>query len=209
MAIKQVEEIHNQLTKLKSQQALTFGYLICKKLFPDYATFSEYEEFGKPEVLYNALIVLRKHISGAANAEEIAEFAGKLWDDEDIAPDTDDFAGNLSASLALNTASAIYNLLKFAETSKTDYLLKISELSLESIIMFYVVTNQIDQNLPKQKYDAIINNSVFVQSEIKLQEKLIEQILTHENTSKPIHTLLKTAESRLVENNLFSQLIYT
>ncbi len=200
--------IKNRLKELNYNQSLTFGYLLCKKLFPDYALFSEYEDFGKPDILYSGLIALRKRISGANNEKLIENLITDLWEDDDITPDTDDFPGNISASLALNSVSAMYHSLKYANTQETELIEKVSELSLESVIMFFVVNNNIDQNIPKEDYNKIINNSIFVQSEIQLQRNLIEKIQTIGQTTQRFYTKIRTNENKLVENSLYSQFIY-
>jgi uncharacterized protein YjaG (DUF416 family) len=204
-----INKLKSNINSLDYHQALTFGYLICKKLFPDYATFSEYEDFGKPDILYGGLVALRKQISGFDNINKINSLIDSLWNDEELTPDTDDFPGNISASLALNSVSAMYHCLKFASTKNKEFIIKVSDLSLESVIMFYVVSNNIDQNQPKEKYEEILNNAVFIQSEIHLQESLIEKIKTLEDSNKRIYTKLKTNDNKLVENSLFSQFIYT
>lgn len=203
-----INKLNDKIRSLNFHEALTFGYLICKKLFPDYATFSEYEDFGKPDVLYSSLIALRKSISGEENSEQIERLINVLWDDEDITPDTDDFPGNLSASLALNTVSALYHCLKYASTQNTDYVLKVSKLSLESVISYFVVSNDIDQNQPKDKYNETLNNSVFILSEIQLQLNLIDKIQTFDKKNTKIYTKIKTNDSKLVENSLYSQFVY-
>jgi len=200
--------IKTTLHTLTYNQQLTYGYTLCKKLFPDYALFSEYEEFGKPDVLYSGLVTLRKFISGIDNKTEISELVSKLWDDEEITPDTEDFAGNVSASLALNAVSALYHCLKFAETPNIEFIDKVSDLSLESVVMYFVVSNGINQNLRKEEYYKLIENSVFVQSEIQLQNSLIDKIKNIGILNKRFYTKIKTKESRLVENSLYSQFVY-
>mgnify|MGYP006290968883 CR=1 FL=1 len=200
--------IKNKLKELNYKQSLTFGYLLCKKLFPDYALFSEYEDFGKPDILYSGLIALRKHISRANNEKQIDNLTKELWEDEDITPDTDDFPGNISASLALNSLSAMYHTLKYANIKEIELIEKVSNLSLESVTMFFVVNNNIDQNMPKEEYNQIINNSIFVQSEIQLQRNLIEKIQTIGQTTQRFYTKIRTNESKLVENSLYSQFVY-
>lgn len=203
-----INEVKNKLKELNYNQSLTFGYLLCKKLFPDYALFSEYEDFGKPDILYSGLIALRKRISGANNENQIDNLITNLLDDEDITPDTDDFPGNISASLALNSVSAMYHSLKYANTKGTELIGKVSDISLESVVMFFVVNNNIDQNLPKEEYNRIINNSIFVQSEIQLQRNLIEKIQTIGQTTERFYTKIRTNENKLVENSLYSQFVY-
>ena len=104
-----INNIKDQLKELDYNQSLTFAYLLSKKLFSDYALFAEYEDFGKPDVLYSGLIALRKRISGANNENQLEKLITDLWNDEEITPDTDDFPGNISESLALNSVSAIYH----------------------------------------------------------------------------------------------------
>ena len=201
-------KIKDKLHKLDYNLSLTFAYILCKKLFPDYALFSEYEDFGKPDVLYSGLIALRKRISGFENTKKIKQLIADLWDDEDITPDTDDFPSNISASLALNSVSALYHSLKYADTKDRAIIEKVSDLSLESVVMYFVVSNNIDQNMPKDKYNKIISNSVFIQSEIQLQNSLIEKIQAIAGINMRIYTKIKTNDSKLVENSLYSQFVY-
>ncbi len=203
------KNINNKLNELNYNQSLTFGYLLCKKLFSDYALFCEFEDFGKPDILYSGLIALRKRILGFNNDKQIDRLITDLWEDEDITPDTDDFPGNIAASLALNSVSAMYHSLKYANTKKTEFIEKVSELSLESVIMFFVVDNNINQNMPKEDYNKVISNSILVQSEIQLQRNLIEKIQTIGQTTQRFYTKIRTSENKLVENSLYSQFVYT
>ena len=43
------QNIVNQLKKLDSKKQLTFAYLLCVRLFENYKSFSEFEQFGKPD----------------------------------------------------------------------------------------------------------------------------------------------------------------
>jgi len=104
--------------------------------------------------------------------------------------------------------SALYHSLKFASTKNHDCIDKVSDLSLEGVIMYYVVSNNINRNLPKEEYYKIIYNSVFVQSEIHLQSSLIEKIRSIDILNRKIYTQIKTNESKLVENSLYSQFVY-
>ena len=209
METERMQNLNEELKTLDYNQTLTFGYLICKKLFPDYATFSEYEDFGKPDVLYSVLIALRKKISGVDNSENINKLIKELWNDEEIAPDTDDFPGNLSASLALNTVSALYHCLKYATKPTYDLILKVSDISLESVSSYFIVSNNIDQNLPETEYELLLSESVLIQSEIRLQESLVEKIKNLGGKHQRIYTRIKIHGNKLVENNLVSQFIYT
>jgi len=203
--IKKIKEI---LDDLDNSQKLSFGYLLCKKLFPDYVIFSEYENFGKPDILYSALIELRKNIIGIDNKIRIEQLINNLWENDDVTPDTDDFPSNISASLALNVVSCIYHCLKYVTTSNIEFIYKVSELSLESVIMYFVVNNNINQNLPKLEYQQIIHNSIFVQSEIQLQINLIEKIKNINNLNNNNYLKIKIKENKLVENSLYSQFVY-
>ena len=208
MEQKIINKLKEKLHELNFSQALSYGYIISKKLFSDYATFSEYENFGKPEILYSSLVAYRKHISGIENKQQITKLNALLLNDEEITPDTDDFPGNISASLALNAVSAIYNSFKYIETKNIEYIENVANLSLESIVMYFVVNNNIDQNLPKQEYEKIIYTSEIVKSELQLQNALIEKIKNFGQINNHVLIRIRPDENRLVENSLISRVLY-
>lgn len=204
-----IEDIQEQLEGLDFPQSLSFCYLLSKKAFPDYAVFSEFEDFGKPEMLYTALVELRKTILGHGSEAKLQELATLLWEDEELAPDTDDFPGNLSASLALNAVSLLYHSLRFALTQERELLCRVAKTSLNSVEMSFVVGSNIDQNLLKEKHDEIVNGSFVVQSELLLQKNLIEKIKSVGNAKNAAYTHIKTNDSRLAEQSLYPHFIYT
>ena len=206
--ILNIDIIQERLKDLSYPQALSFCYLLSKKSFPDYALFSEFEDFGKPEVLYSTLVELRKHISYNNNEEKLQELMEMLWEDEEIAPDTDDFPGNLPASLALDSVSLLYHSLKFALSKEHDSLCRVAKTALNSVEMYFVVGNNIDQNLPKEEYTKIVNEAIVVQSELLLQSSLIEKIKSVGETNNRIYTHIKMNDSRLAEHSLYSNFIY-
>lgn len=203
-----IEDIEKQLNDMNYNQLLSFGYLLTKKLFPDYAFFAEYEDFGRPDYLYSGLVALRKRISGVSNDYLIDKLISDLWEDEDITPDTDDYPGNLAASLALNSVSAMFHTLKYAKSKDKNDIKTVANISLESVVMFFVVNNNINQNMPKHKYEEILNKSVFIQSEIRVQMNIIDKIKAISNTSKRFYTKIRTNDNKLVENSLYSQFVY-
>ncbi len=201
--------IENDLASLNYIQSLSFGYMICKKLFPDYANFSEYEDYGRPDILYSGLIALRKHIAGFDNIHIIKQLINQFWEDNEITPDTDDFPGNLSASLALNSVSALYHCLKYSINKEQNLILRVSDLSLESVIMYFVTINNIDQNLHKDIYSKLISGSELVKAEIKLQKKLIAKIKEINQIDRHLYIQIKPTDNKLVEFALNLQLACT
>ncbi|PID89698.1 MAG: hypothetical protein CSB01_00630 [Bacteroidia bacterium] len=206
--ILNIDIIQEKLRDLNYPQALSFCYLLSKKSFPNYALFSEFEEFGKPEVLYSSLVELRKHIAYNANEAKLQELMEMLLEDEDIAPDTDDFPGNLAASLALDSVGLLYHSFKFALTKKHESLCHVAKTSLNSVEMYFVVENNIDQNLPRDEYNKIVNEAIVVQSELLQQSSLIEKIKSVGETNNRIYTHIKINDSRLAEHSLYSNFIY-
>ncbi len=201
-------KIINQLKELDNLKLLTLGYLLSKRLFANYSIFCESHDFGKPEIIYEALTLLRKQILGIDNSNKIKHLAEFIWNDEDTTPNTDDFAGSLIASLALNSVSATYHCLKFNENKEFSEIEKITKVTLDSSIMYFVVSKEINQNEPKEEYYKTIYNSKFVKSEIELIQSVIAQLSKAQKIDSHFLLNLKIEPSNLGEKALDLEAVF-
>ena len=199
--------INKEIRKLNFKQALTFAYILCYREFSNYEAFCEFENFGKPELLYESIVAIRKHILCAENQNKISELSERLFTEDELAPDTEEFPGNLAASLAIDTVSSIYECLKFVETKTPEHIENIAYNTKESLAGYFVVSNKIDQNMPRNEYFDLVYNSKILQTEMQSQYQLIEAILNTNKIDNQLLIKLKLDKSSLGENALKNMII--
>lgn len=163
-------EYREQLTKnvdgLSSRQKLKFAIEICQKLFPDYQTFQNEYKWGDVNLLADGLAACKQNANGlVADEKSVQKLISGI---EKIAPDTEDF-GEVSGSLALNSANAISETLNFILDNKTERISDIGGLSYDSAYF------KACENYPKLS-ESEIENHQDLQNEIKWQLEKIKYV---------------------------------
>ena len=95
-----------QVRKLTFEKQLQLCILVCKKLFPDYSSFSIENRWGEPTRLLDTINFIEKSGSAPADSKKIKSMMSKI---HQITPDTEDFP---DCSFALNSCVAIYCTLE-------------------------------------------------------------------------------------------------
>src|SRR5688500_8006089 len=107
---KLISLLKKQIEKQPFHRDIEFALNICNRLLPDYVEFSKNNEWGEPEKLIEIINFCKKNNSTSEIDEgELIDLKKEL---ESITPDTDDF-GDWDGSYALNSASAILELLEY------------------------------------------------------------------------------------------------
>tara|TARA_R110002020_G_C16078460_1_gene756858 strand:+ start:25 stop:564 length:540 start_codon:yes stop_codon:yes gene_type:complete len=156
-------EYREQLTKnvdgLSSRQKLKFAIEVCEKLFPDYKTFQDESKWGNTNLIADGLAACNQSANGLDTDEKSVQIL--IAGIEKITPDTEDF-GEVSGSLALNSAAAVCEALSFILDNKTKRISDIGGLSYDSAYF------KACEDYPKLS-ESEIKNHQNLQNEIKWQ----------------------------------------
>ncbi len=163
-----VNRILSKIEKLDFSKQLTFAYILTYRQLENYLSFCEQENFGKPVFYQKGLKTIRNFL--LTNC--LDEFDTSLL--ADIAPDTEDFGGNLLATAALDACGMLYDCFDFTETKDLDKMESVISLSLNALQMYIEETNQYDYN--KRNYDKDVFENHLMLQEIDYQIKIATRL---------------------------------
>jgi uncharacterized protein YjaG (DUF416 family) len=124
------KKLTKQLKVLPAYRTVEFGLYACRKLYPDYVSFSANNQWGNANLLQEAIDYCEtsKHMNGIKN-----ENTQRLIDAvEIITPDMDDF-GDWDGSYALNASASVWELLSYLLDKDVSHLLNISTFMSDTI----------------------------------------------------------------------------
>ena len=160
------EQLRKNIDGLSSNQKLKFAIDICEKLFPDYQTFQQEHKWGNLNTLADGLTLCKQNADGLrTNVNIVEKQIAKIVKNT---PDTEDF-GQVSGSLALNSAAAISAALSFILDNKTERISDIGSLSYDSAYF------KACENYPKLS-ESEIENHKDLQNEIEWQLEKIKYV---------------------------------
>ncbi|QXP53584.1 DUF416 family protein [Cellulophaga sp. HaHa_2_1] len=156
-------EYREQLTKnldgLSSERKLDFAIEICEKLLPDYKAFYNEYKWGDLDSLADGLVLCKQNANGLdTDVKSIEKLISGI---EKNTPDTADF-GQVSGSLALNSATVISETLNFILDNKNERILDIGCFSYDTVFF------KIGESNPNLSDDEIEKESE-LESEINWQ----------------------------------------
>ncbi len=160
------EKLTENLKVTSSIQQIQFAIEICEKLLPDYDTFEKEFKWGDLNSLINGLVLCKENANGLDTNVKIIE--NQISEIVKNTPDTEDF-GEVSGSLALNSAAAISEALSFILDNKTERISDIGSLSYDSAYF------KACENYPKLS-ESEIENHQDLQNEIKWQLEKIKYV---------------------------------
>jgi uncharacterized protein len=96
-----------QVDTLSYERQLDFAVGICKKLFFDYQSFFERNDFGSPDVLLDAVNKVEQRQVVRIDPKELKTLLQRIYE---ITPDSEDFS---NANYAINAAGAVYVTVEF------------------------------------------------------------------------------------------------
>jgi len=149
--------IKTQIEKQSFQSDIEFALNICNRLLPDYFDFSQNNKWGEPEKLIEAINFCQENKS-ILDIEEgaLIDLKEEL---ESVTPDTEDF-GDWDGSYALNSATAILELLEYYLDKDKNHILNIST----------CITDTIDFKLNEEEDNL-------TDEQLKEHPKVIEELL--------------------------------
>lgn len=160
------EKLTKNLKATSLNQQMRFAIEICEKLLPDYDAFEKEFKWGDLKSLIKGLVLCKDNANGLDTNVKIIE--NQISEIEKNTPDTEDF-GEVSGSLALNSAAAISEALSFILDYKTERILDIGSLSYDSAYF------KVCENYPKLS-ESEIENHQDLQNEIKWQLEKIKYV---------------------------------
>ena len=139
------DSLKMQISALPFARQLDFAITICKRLYFDYQKFYNYEEWGNPELLMDAIKFCEQAKKVSPIKSEIETWLIKV---EAITPDTEDFGDELG-SYALNACIAVLHTLQFLLTKDAADIFYIGNALYETMD----VKVQEDQDLSEEQID--------------------------------------------------------
>ena len=160
------EQLTRNAKEISSKEKLRFAIEICDRLLPDYQSFVEKYKWGSIKTLEDGLTFC-KDFSNEAEPEMV--LIEKLIDGiEKNTPDTEDF-GQIAGSLALNSACAVTETLKFIRDGKNERIVDIGTFSYDS--EFFKVSD-----IKPGLTDSELENETELQNEMEWQLKRIKNV---------------------------------
>ena len=158
------------LTNLSLAKQITFAYLACERVFPNYVYFYNNYSFGNPEIVRNAIDFIEQSIFDwkNINRSRVEYFLTAIYNNT---PNTNDFT-TFYATIAMCSGGVIFesvNLLRQADPSKC--LSDISTMVTDAIDCFIQVRDDLEYG--EADFEEKITNDPLMQGEIASQVGII------------------------------------
>lgn len=165
MAIEGIDK----LRELDFTKQLTFAYLTCERLYPNYVYFSQNYGFGNPNVIREAIDFVYDHLFAKnLDASKISALLEKV---EKNTPDTGDFT-TIFVSSALDTCTAVLDTLNFLVDKNFEKIVYISNYATDSVDMYIQEVDALDFNTDKE-FQKKIDYHPLMQQEVAIQSGII------------------------------------
>ena len=167
-----IEEL-DKLKELDFSKQLTFAYLTCERVFPNYVYFFNNYNFGNPVILREAIDFIYHSIfqDSDIDKQKVEYFLTMIFKNT---PNTNDFA-TFYATIAMYSGGVIYesiNLLKKTDADKI--LTDIATMSTDAIDCFIQIRDDMDYD--DEGFEEKILNDTIMQTEITLQKGIISYL---------------------------------
>jgi len=189
MALSEITQLKN----LDFTKQITFAYLTCERLYPNYVFFSKEYGFGNPEVLREAIHYLDRNLfDKEIDKTKLASLIKKV---EENTPQPADYE-TILASSALDACTTIIESLSFLVDKQISRLEDISTMATDTVAMYIHDTEGLDPNIDINFQQKINSNPLMVK-EIAIQKGIISY-LSKINSIQPtdIDTLLDLQKSK-------------
>ena len=171
-----IEEI-KLLEKLDYNKQLTFAYLTCERLYPNYVFFSENFDFGDKQILIEAIdLIFKSLLVDFVDVKQIELFLKAV----DInTPYPHEFE-TIFASSALDSCSSILETLNFMLDKNVSRLTDIATFATDTVDMFVGYRDGLDYNTDPLFDDKIFNDPL-MQRELSIQKGIISYLAKTDN----------------------------
>ncbi|MBS1635843.1 MAG: DUF416 family protein [Bacteroidetes bacterium] len=143
-----------------------FGYLTAKRLFPNYAFFSNKYSFGDAKILENVLRQIKAKMDDESYQIDFNLLKRKL-DEVTPAPENYD---TVLASSALDACGAIYELASYLEDKDLEHISSIGTFATDSVDMYIQELLDLDMNDPTSEEKIAFH--ILMLREKKIQEDI-------------------------------------
>lgn len=181
------------LYELEPKKQLTFAYLACERLYPNYLNFVSKFQFGDASVLRTAIdYILSCILNGTIDSSLTKKLILSV---EKNTPDTEDF-DTIFVSSALDACTSVAEALDFLLDKQDSRIKDISTVAIDSVHMYIQEFESLDFNTDKNFQKKIYSHPLMVR-EIAIQTGIINYLSNCNSIDlEDINTLL-----RLQENN--------
>lgn len=155
-----VQQLKRNITQISFLQKLQFAISVCEKLIPDYRYFSETFNWGNISALEEGLAHVKEISQGHKFDSKTIQLL--ISEIEENMPDTDDF-GEVYGSLALNSACAINETLKFVVDRDDNRVVEIGGLSYDTE---YFKLKESNKNLSESELELELHKEMNWQLEM-------------------------------------------
>ncbi|KAI9450913.1 hypothetical protein F5148DRAFT_1290478 [Russula earlei] len=178
--------------ELGYSKQLTFAYLTCERLYPNYVYFSKHFHFGEPGTLRIIIdFIYEVLLSNPYNQDQIQKYLAEL---EPNFPAPENF-NTILASSSLDVCMAIAETLNFIADKKFQRILDISTFATDSVDMYVQELENLDYNLDPD-FEVKIQSHLLMQQELKVQAGIISYLSTLDTIDKEdINTLVELQQS--------------
>jgi len=126
------DNIKDQIRKLSPHSRVAIAALCCERSLPNYKRFSLHHNWGKFDVLQNALAKIWTWLEKQNDTDDLIALALQC---EEQAPDTNQFE-SVYVSPALDSAISVSNTLREIVSSKGNYAFEVASLSRDTVDMY-------------------------------------------------------------------------
>lgn len=185
-----INEIREKLQKLSFSKQMAYFYIIAKKLFPHYQTFSEKENYGNPDILIAILKYFETfNLNVEIEPEQPAKYLKAL---EKIVHHTEDFGGTQLSSFAMDVCSFYYEVLEYIDDKDSEHFESLVELSIRPIETFIQNRDDLCANLRVNEINNYMIKQPLILKELAHQLELLNYLSkikqVNQNTLQKINT---------------------
>jgi uncharacterized protein YjaG (DUF416 family) len=173
-----LNKISGLINSFHFKQLVMLNITTCEKVLPIYSLFSNYESWGKKEILDEALILQYQFLQNLSISD--SEIENILDEIENNSPDLDSFDNGL-ASYALDACIIFMESLTFLKSKDINSVISVASSSRDLVDMFVQERNDIPPN--DKLLDSKIQSDFFMQKEVKRYFELISKIENFKNIS--------------------------
>jgi len=156
-----IKTIHHRIAKLSFSHKLAFMYFVFNRLQPNYVAFYKQENWGNPEILQKAGVLLKNIILGNETVDK--EIVEQL---KSVTPDTDEFDTFL-VSLALDACAALSEAFGFENDKNDKRIISVSTSAIDLTQMYIEFRDKTD-------FDDYAYNEPLMIEEINAQIQILD-----------------------------------
>jgi uncharacterized protein YjaG (DUF416 family) len=175
---------------IKGQRA--FGALCCERLFPNYVAFQSEAQWGRPELLRQALDTVWLDLSGQViSLDEVRRLVEEC---EFVAPHSDDF-DYLRVTSAQDACFAICSLLEHVLNPEPEMIVRIATYATDSVDLFVQEIENMKPNAPNLE-EMILAHPLMQQELVRQAHDLeaVRQALAGEDSLPSLDALRRNDE---------------